>query len=246
MSLRMRQICLVARHLAPVVDEFQTVLGLEVCHRDPGVGKYGLENALFPIGHNFLEVVAPVREGTTAGRYLDRRGGDGGYMVITQCDDLVPRRKRCEAVGVRVANEIGYPEYREIQLHPRDIGAAMLSFGWQAGAQSPGGPWHPAAQGAVGWRGAAGGEPSEYTLSAAELQSDDPERLARRWSEVMERPVQTRDGQRVIALDDATLRFVEATDRRGEGLEGLDLACADPGRAGLVQICGIRFRLVRP
>ena len=90
MSLRMRQICLVARELAPVVDEFRAALGLEVCHRDPGVGKYGLENALFPIGHNFLEVVAPVREGTTAGRYLDRRGGDGGYMVITQCDDLAP------------------------------------------------------------------------------------------------------------------------------------------------------------
>ena len=70
MSLRMRQICLVARHLAPVVDEFQTVLGLEVCHRDAGVGKYGLENALFPIGHNFLEVVAPVRDSAGGFSYL--------------------------------------------------------------------------------------------------------------------------------------------------------------------------------
>jgi hypothetical protein len=82
-------------------------------------------------------------------------------------------------------------------------------------------------------------------MPAAELQSDDPERLARRWSEVIERPVERRDGQRVIALDDATLRFVEATDGRGEGLGGLDLACADPAREGLVEICGIRFRLVR-
>lgn len=253
MSLRMRQICLVARHLAPVVDEFRAVLGLEVCHRDPGVGKYGLENALFPIGHNFLEVVAPVRDGTTAGRYLDRRGGDGGYMVITQCDDLAPRRKRCEAVGVRIANEIGYPEYRELQLHPRDVGAAMLSFGWQPGARNPGGPWHPAGRGAAAGepsgckKGSAANQSSWITaMTAAELQSDDPDRLARRWSEVMERPVQTRDGERVIALDDATLRFMEATDGRGEGLGGLDLACADSTRAGLVQICGIRFRLVRP
>jgi hypothetical protein len=252
MSLRMRQICLVARHLAPVVEEFRAVLGLEVCHRDPGVGKYGLENALFPIGHNFLEVVAPVREGTTAGRYLERRGGDGGYMVITQCEDLAPRRKRCEAVGVRIANEIGYPEYRELQLHPRDVGAAMLSFGWQAGAREPGGPWHPAGlQSTVTPLSNALGSPSAAprpatAMTAAELQSDDPDRLARRWSEVMERPVQTREGQRVIALDDATLRFTEASDGRGEGLGGLDLACADPGRAGLVQICGIRFRLVRP
>jgi hypothetical protein len=240
MRLRMRQICLVARHLAPVVEEFRAVLGLEVCHRDPGVGKYGLENALFPIGHNFLEVVAPVREGTTAGRFLDRRGGDGGYMVITQCEDLAPRRKRCAAVGVRIANEIGHPEYRELQLHPRDVGAAMLSFGWQPGARDPGGPWHPAAY--------DGKTPAKAGLIAAmtgaELQSEDPDRLALRWSEVMERPVQMRDGHRVIPLDDAILRFTEATDGRGEGLGGLDLAAADSSRAGLVQICGIRFRLI--
>jgi hypothetical protein len=239
----MRQICLVARRLAPVVDELRSKLGLEVCHRDPGVGKYGLENALFPVGDKFLEVVAPVREGTTAGRYLDRRGGDGGYMVITQCEDLAPRRRRCEAVGIRIANEIGYPEYRELQLHPRDVGAAMLSFGWQAGATSPGGPWHPAAYDGRAPLPAGG---LVTSMTAAELQSDDPERLARRWSEVIERPVERRDGQRVIALDDATLRFVEATDGRGEGLGGLDLTCADPARAGLAQACGIRFRLIHP
>ena len=63
MGLRMRQICLVARSLAPVVEEIRSVLGLEVCHRDPGVGKFGLENALFPVGDGYLEVVAPVRDG---------------------------------------------------------------------------------------------------------------------------------------------------------------------------------------
>jgi hypothetical protein len=248
----MRQICLVARRLAPVVDELQSVLGLEVCHRDPGVGKYGLENALFPVGDKFLEVVAPVRDGTTAGRYLDRRGGDGGYMVITQCDDLAPRRKRCEALGIRIANEIGYPEYRELQLHPRDVGAAMLSFGWQEGARSPGGPWHPAGvtlDSTVTPLSYSLGSPlaaprPAVALIGAELQSEDPDRLARRWSEVIERPVRMQDGQRVIALDDATLHFTEAADGRGEGLAGLDLTCADPGRRGLALICGIRFRLL--
>jgi hypothetical protein len=250
MSLRMRQICLVARQLRPVVDELQSVLGLEVCHRDPGVGKYGLENALFPVGDKFLEVVAPVREGTTAGRYLDRRGGDGGYMVITQCDDLAARRRRCEAVGVRIANEIGYPEYRELQLHPRDVGAAMLSFSWQEGAREPGGPWHPAGVKASGTPlsnalGSPAAAPRLATaMTAAELQSEDPDRLARRWSDVIERPVRMQDGQRVIALDDAVLRFTQATDGRGEGLAGLDLACSDPARRGLVLICGIRFRLI--
>jgi hypothetical protein len=81
-------------------------------------------------------------------------------------------------------------------------------------------------------------------MTAAELQSEDPDRLARRWSDVIERPVEMRDGQRTIALDDATLRFTEATDGRGEGLAGLDLACVDPARRGTMLICGIRFRLI--
>ena len=87
MWLRLRQICLVARELKPVEEQLNKVLGINVCFRDPGVAFFGLENALFPIGNQLLEVVAPVEENTAGGRYLDRRGGDGGYMVITQCDD---------------------------------------------------------------------------------------------------------------------------------------------------------------
>ena len=254
MNLRMRQICLVARELEPVVDTFRDVFGLEVCHRDPGVGKYGLENALFPIGNGFLEVVAPVSDGTTAGRYLERRGGDGGYMVITQCADLAKRRARCETVGVRVANEIRHPEYQELQLHPRDVGAAMLSFSRQEAGEPADGPWHPAASRSTAKLSGV----SVRSMIGAELQSDDPERLARRWSEVMELPL-TRDDRRhpVITLDDARLRFVPATDGRGEGLCGLELSCADKGRVlasagakGLaaegdaVLACGMRFYLV--
>jgi len=254
MNLRMRQICLVARMLEPVVEVFRWVFGLEECRRDPGVGKYGLENALFPIGNGFLEVVAPVRDGTTAGRYLERRGGDGGYMVITQCADLAPRRARCEAVGVRIANEIRYADYQELQLHPRDLGAAMLSFSRQEGGELADGPWHPAASKGT----PAAGTALVRAMTSAELQSADPERLARRWSEVMELPL-SRDsrGRPSIALDDATLRFVPAADGRGEGLAGLDVSCADRGRVlsnarargiaaadDAVAACGMRFYIV--
>ena len=104
MWLRLRQIALVAEKLAPVEEELTDVLGIEVCFRDPGVGHFGLENALFPVGNQLLEVVAPVRENTAGGRYLERRKGDGGYMVITQCNDHAPRRARFEALGVRIVN----------------------------------------------------------------------------------------------------------------------------------------------
>ena len=94
MWLRLRQIAGVAEKLAPVESDLMEVLGVQVCYRDPGIDFFGLENALFPIGDQLLEVVAPIRENTAGGRYLARRGGDSGYMVITQCDDHPPRRQR--------------------------------------------------------------------------------------------------------------------------------------------------------
>src|ERR1700754_5220993 len=98
--LRLRQICLVADDLAKVETQIADVLGLEICYRDPGVGKYGLHNALFAMGGTFLEVVSPTREGTAGGRYLERRGGDGGYMYIVDADDLEARRAHFQKMGV--------------------------------------------------------------------------------------------------------------------------------------------------
>jgi len=251
MAARMRQICLVANRLDTLAADFKAVLGLNVCYRDPGVGKYGLENMLMPLGPSFLEVVAPTRPGTTAGRYIERRGGDGGYMVICQVPENDSYRARCEKVGVRIANTIDYAEYNEIQLHPRDAGGAMLSFGVQKSHDAE--DWHPANQHATGQQpsGRAKG------FVAAEAQSDDPPRLAARWGEIYDVPVKQAGKAYEIALADATLRIVQASDGRPEGLAGLDIATddvkgalADARERGLpvsgdtVMIGGMRIRLV--
>mgnify|MGYP001791519794 CR=1 FL=1 len=80
MTLRLRQICLVAPELEPAVAGLRDVLGIEISHRDGAVGKYGLVNAVLPIGQCFLGVGAPTREGTAAGRSPERRGGAGARL----------------------------------------------------------------------------------------------------------------------------------------------------------------------
>jgi len=251
MAARMRQICLVAHRLDTLAADFKAVLGLNVCYRDPGVGKYGLENMLMPLGPSFLEVVAPTRPGTTGGRYLERRGGDGGYMVICQVPENESYRARCEKIGVRIANTIDYAEYNEIQLHPRDSGGAMLSFGVQKshGAED----WHPANQHVTGQQpsGRAKG------FVAAEAQSDDPARLAERWGQIYDAPVKQAGKAFEIAIADATLRIVQSADGRPEGLGGLDIATSDkqgaladarerglPVNGETVMIGGMRIKLV--
>ena len=86
MSIHLRRVALVASDIEAVTDDLCAVFGLRVCHIDPGLAIWGLENRLLPIANDFIEVVSPVQPGTAASRYLERRGGDGGYMVICQAD----------------------------------------------------------------------------------------------------------------------------------------------------------------
>ena len=61
--MRLRQICLVAPQLEPVIADIAGIMGLAVCYRDGNVAKYGLVNALMPVDTILLEVVAPFRDG---------------------------------------------------------------------------------------------------------------------------------------------------------------------------------------
>jgi hypothetical protein len=254
MWIRLRQIALVARDLDQVTKDLNNVLGLEVGFRDPGVKAFGLQNALFPVGSQFIEVVSPIREGTAGGRYLERRAGDGGYMVITQCDNHAPRKKRVNELGIRKVLEQDEPEYQIMQLHPRDTGGSFLEIDFQAGDLSPDGPWMPAGR---NWKPAVRTH-IVRAIAAAEIQSPDPAGLASRWSQIVEIPV-TRDqqGNPAIRMENATLRFVKDEDGRGEGLGGLDLVASDreamfanAERNGkrqsddIVMISGMRLRAV--
>jgi Glyoxalase-like domain len=251
--LRLRQICLVASALEPALEDLGSIFGLAICYRDGNVAKYGLVNALFPIGTSFLEVVAPTRPGTSAGRYLERRGGDGGYMVILDCEDIERRRKHVAEIGVRVANPLQYETYTGLQLHPRDTGGAMLEFNHTRGGERLDGAYHPAGP---HWQAAIRRDVT-LALTGAALQSADPAALAERWGRIVERPVtKGASGEPQIALDAGRLRFVPERDGRGEGLVDVDLDVAD--RAHIIEttrrrgheaagdavvVCGTRFRL---
>jgi Glyoxalase-like domain len=229
MTLTLRQICLVAPTLEPAVGALCDALATRVFYRDPNVAKYGLENALLPVGNTFLEVVAPTQDGTAAGRYLARRKGEGGYMIILETDDITPWIGHVASLGVRVAADLDYPgEYRGLQLHPRDTGGCLLEINCSHGADR--GAYHPAGP---DW---AGG-PALPAIVGATVQSDDPAALAARWSAILRCPVRNN----AIALDHGTIRFVPATDGRGEGLAGIEISGMGKREMAL---CGIDIRLV--
>ena len=253
--MRLRQFVFVASELDPAVAEIAAVLGLEVCYSDPGVGEFGLENALLAVGGNFLEVVAPTRGGTAAGRYLERRGGDGGYMVIVQCEDALAERARINGLGIRDVWRHDGPTAYATHFHPADIGGAILSIDSMAS-----GPEYHTELAAWEWAGPAWSDHLKTDVISAlvglEIQSDDPDGMAEIWAKVLDRPLLRSHGPR-LALDNATLRFVKAEDGRGPGVGGLTLQpqnrpaiMAEAERRGLktgdnrFMLCGMRVRLV--
>ena len=247
--MRLRQIALVAGKLTPVVDDLRAVLGIDVGFNDPGVRMFGLENAVMPVGDTFLEVVSPVEEGTTAGRYLERRGGDGGYMVMIQTDDFRADRARLDALGVRIVWSAELDDISGMHLHPRDVGGAILSLDQPLPPES----WR---WGGPEWKEHVRRE-SVSEIATAEIQSDDPERLAHRWGDVLAREARKSGAGWEIRLDRGALRFVRATDGRGEGLGGFDVAVANrervlaaarsrgiTRRGDTIEVAGVRVKLV--
>lgn len=256
MWLRLRQIALIVADADTVAADLNAVFGIEVAYIDEHLPPaYGLQNRLLPVGTQFIEVCSPVRENTAGGRYLERRGGDGGYMVICQADDHAPRKARVEELGIRVVAARDTETACLMQLHPQDTGGSFLEIDWHVGADDL----------IPGWSHAIRGPWQDFirtgrvkSIVAAEIQSPEPEKLAARWSEIIQDPV-TSDaaGNPTIKLQNASLRFVAATDGRPEGLGGIDLAATDGESArtaarargllredGVIVIGGMRIRLV--
>jgi len=246
--MRLRQIALAATDLETTVDTLCDVLGIEVGFRDPGVGVFGLVNAVMPVGESHLEVVSPVRDDATAKRWIEKRGGDAGYMVILQCEDqpaLDAEAARAQQSGAVVVWQGEHQGAHTVHFHPRSLGA-ILSFDAMPA-------WNDWIWAGPEWRhhvrtGTVTG------ISGAVLESPEPDRLAAHWSEVLGVGLE-RDlaGDPVIPLPRGG-RILFVPSDGGEGLAGVELALSDPlrfeerarargvlGADGAATIAGTRF-----
>jgi hypothetical protein len=217
--MRLRQIALVAHNLAKAHADIAAVLGLDYAYDDPLVGKYGLRNVVFPVGDTFLEVVSPDTDGTTAGRLLEKRNGDGGYMVILQVDDLTVARKRVAEVGVRIVSQLDRDGAAFTHLHPKDVGGAILSLDYM----NPKSRWDWAGP---KWENHVRNDTS-VEIVGAEVQANDPEKMAARWAEVLGLSASLNEGIHSVALARGEIRFVGVEDSRGEGLCAFDVVVRD-------------------
>lgn len=255
--MKLRQCVFVCKDLESSAEELCDTLGIEVAYRDPSVGKWGLANVVCPTGHDFLEIVSPTQPGTSAGRYIERRKGDGGYMVILQVPDAVKERERITAMGVRAVEKKDLAEYKYTHFHPSDTAGVLLSID-QTIAPAGVDPklwWPPAAK---DWQ-AHSRSTVTNGLAGVEIQATDPDAAAALWAKILNRPV---DGDIIRLDDDGEIRFVPIADDRGPGVSAFDVRVVDrdavlkkarkrhhpaahiPSSPAQIELCGCRINLV--
>jgi hypothetical protein len=236
--IRLRQAVLVAAELGPVELALREALDLDEPFRDPGVGEFGLQNAVFALGDCFLEIVSPIQEGTAAGRHLQRHSGDGGYMVLFDLEDLDAARSRAEHEGIRVVWRIDLPDISGTHLHPADMRGAIVSLD----CSRPYGTWR---WGGPEWTGRTG-KGARGRLASITVAVGEPAVTAARWAHVLGAPLDDEAAQPTIALDGGAVHFVAASDGADEGIIefGFSGVRSLDAAGGVVEVGGVRLRAI--
>jgi len=171
---RLRQAVIAARDLDEVAGQLRSKLGLAEPYHDPAVEQFGLRNAVFALEDTFLEVVSPVRADAAAARWLERRRGDGGYMLMFQVEDLDGARQRARDFGVREVLDVSLDGMAEVHLHPADMRGAIVSLS----RPTPADDW---LWGGPDWKARS----APYRLTGATLTVSQPVAVVDRWQSVL-------------------------------------------------------------
>ncbi|WP_370235078.1 MULTISPECIES: VOC family protein [Henriciella] len=239
-KLRLRQLVIAAPG-PEVAEDLQKVFELGTPYHDKGVAEFGLENSVFSIGDQFIEVIWPVTDHAPVQRFLKKNGGAGGYMAIFETDDIDAARKRLDGAGIRRVWNIDLDDISASHIHPADVGAAIVSIDETR-------PWGSWRWGGPDWKD----EAIKGDISGAILEAPDPNKLASRWAAALGIPATSHpDVTRITVNDEQTLVFQEGERTLLEGfcmtLHNAIKALERADRMGLrsfgdtVSIGGVRF-----
>ena len=202
--MRLRQLVFVSKERDRLAKEICDVFDLKEAYNDPGLISFGLKNVLIPLNDTFFEIVMPVQENTTAERFFEKIGGEGGYMIIVDVKNFEQENERVENSEIKIVWNGNRQEEgihaRTIHLHPKQVGGAILSLD----KMIPEDEWL--------WAGTNWKEHINKSLvdciSGVILQSSDPNKLCSQWELALGKK---RDSSSAlnISLDQSNISFIK-------------------------------------
>ena len=248
--MRIRQVALAASDLEKTDATLRRLLGCDQSYADPEIIYFGLDNRLYTLGDCFLEVVSPVQPNTAAGRFLDRRGGDCGYMVIVQVENLAQEQERLADTAIRTVFADDRGNAKAIHLHPKDVPGAIPSLDEMRPPES----WLWAGD---GWEQRAG----RYVrgILAVEIRSPDPKATGQCWAEAYGIELMPAGNGWRLEMGETEIRFSHDSTAVEPALMAIDVdavdldaICAAADGLGLerdghvVSVCGMAFNFLSP
>lgn len=246
--MRIRQVALAASDLEKTDATLRRLLGCDASYADPEIIYFGLDNRLYTVGDCFLEVVSPVQPNTAAGRFLDRRGRDGGYMVIVQVENLAQEQVRLADTAIRTVFADDRGNAKAIHLHPKDVPGAIPSLD----EMSPPESWLWAGD---GWEQRAG----RYVrgIRAVEIRSLDAKATGQCWAEAYGIELMSAGNGFRLEMGGTEIRFTHDAEATEPALMAIDVdavdlnaICAAADGLGLerdghvVTVCGVAFNFL--
>lgn len=130
-------VAIVVADLDEALRLWRDVLGLRAGGRET-VADQGVEVQMMYAGDTRVELVRPVRPGSAAAKFLDRRG-PGLHHVALAVDDCAAAIAAARARGARLVDEEprgGAHGTRIAFVHPQATGGTLTEF-----VEGGGGPW---------------------------------------------------------------------------------------------------------
>ena len=246
--MRLRQICFVAEDLEFSLSELSRIFKTDVCFRDPGVGHFGLANGLLEVGGDFIEVVSPIKDNTTAGRFLNKMNGDGGYMLIFQCDNALAYREKAEKLNIRSIWKTDLDNgVSATHFHPKDINGVIMSIdsmnddSWKEKYSY----WQWAGDNWLNEKKNNG-----FSIIGVTMKCNNSKSLSEKWSLFLNLPLEFENNICKLKANDFEINFIEDTNIKFNYMAELDVRVNDQDyKASMdiqeneVSVCGVKINL---
>ena len=115
--------------LEPAIEMYTTTFGALLTHRASNEAD-GLTAAFLQVGDAEIELLAPLREDSTVGKFLARRG-PGMHHVAYGVDDIARAMEDARAAGMELIDEeprMGMHGTLIVFIHPKSVGGVLTEF----------------------------------------------------------------------------------------------------------------------
>lgn len=120
--------------LEAAVERYRRAFGIEPAHREV-VSDQGVEEALFPVGDSFIQLLGALGPTTPVGRFLERRG-EGVHHVAYRVDDVAAALAHLREEGFTLVDQAPRPGSRGTTIafvHPRGFRGVLVELVQEGG-----------------------------------------------------------------------------------------------------------------